>query len=107
MAIDSEFLIDLLLTRRFQSQFFETSYSVIKDISEGVKELIIEEILSFNEKHFNQFSAESLLDLFLGEASEEGLELFFGEEKENIQLLRDERKNQVLRVVGRLLVDLE
>ncbi|NHJ02884.1 MAG: hypothetical protein EAX86_12175 [Candidatus Heimdallarchaeota archaeon] len=106
MAIDSDFLIDLLLTRRFQSEFFETSYSVIKDISQGIKELIVEEIVTFNERYFKQYTAESLLDLFLGEASEE-LELFFGEEKENLELLREERKNQVLKVIGRLLLDSE
>ncbi len=106
MAIDSEFIIDLLLTRKFQKAFFETSYAVIKDISRGVKELIIEEIILSNERYFNQYTAESLLDLFLGEASEE-LELYFGEEKENVELLREERKNQVLRVVGRLLLDSE
>lgn len=105
MAIDASFMIDLLLRRRFQKQFFETSYSIIKDMSVGIKELIVEEILQFSEKKLEHFSAEVLLDTYFGEGSED-LELAFGEGFEGLELLRDERMNQVLRVWGKYLVDL-
>ena len=104
MAIDTSFMIDLLLRRRFQKGFFETSYSIIKDMSTGLKELIIEEILQFNEEKLTHLSAENLLDTYIGEGSED-LELSFGDGSE-VDLLREERMNQVLRVWGRFLVDL-
>ncbi|MFX0015238.1 MAG: hypothetical protein ACFFB2_19200 [Promethearchaeota archaeon] len=105
MAIDTSFMIDLLLRRRFQKRFFETSYSIIKDMSSGIKELIIEEIVQFNEMKLSQMSAEALLDAYFGEGTEE-IELSFGGGKENLELLRDERMNQVLRVWGKYLTDL-
>ena len=105
MAIDASFMIDLLLRRRFQKQFFETSYSIIKDMSVGIKELIIEEILQFSEKKLNHLSAETLLGAYFGEGSED-LELAFGEGLESLELLRDERMSQVLRVWGKYLTDL-
>ena len=104
MAIDASFMIDLLLRRQFQKQFFETSYSIIKDMSVGIKELIIEEILEFSKKKLNYLSAELLLDTYFGEGSED-LELSFGDGSE-VDLLREERMNQVLRVWGRFLIDL-
>ena len=105
MAIDASFMIDLLLRRQFQKRFFETSYSIIKDMSVGIKELIIEEILEFSKKKLNYLSAELLLDTYFGEGSED-LELAFGEGMESLELLRDERMNQVLRVWGKYLIDL-
>lgn len=107
MAIDTSFMIDLLLKRQFQKQFFETNYSIIKDMSSGIKELIIEEMVQFNEKKLTELSAETLLDTYIGEGSEE-LELSFGKgkEEETLELLRDERMNQLLRVWGRYLINL-
>ncbi|MHA1966423.1 MAG: hypothetical protein ACW964_01350 [Candidatus Hodarchaeales archaeon] len=105
MAIDTSFMIDLLLQRKFQNYFFETSYKTIKDLAEGMKVLIVEEILQFSEEKLAQMSTEALLDRYIGEGIGQ-LELFIGEKKENIELLRDERKNQVLRVWGKLLLEL-
>ena len=105
MAIDASFMIDLLLRRQFQKRFFETSYSIIKDMSIGIKELIIEEIIQFSEKKLDDLSAEILLGTYLGEGSED-LKLAFGEGMESLELQRDERMNQVLRVWGKYLVDL-
>lgn len=111
MAIDASFMIDLLLRRRFQKQFFETNYSIIKDMSVGIKELIIEEIIQFSEKKLTELSVETLLRTYIGEGSED-LELSFGtnvekgKEKELLELLREERMDQVLRVWGRYLINL-
>jgi hypothetical protein len=105
MAIDTSFMIDLLLKRHFQQHFFETRYHVMKDLALGLKELIVEEILQFNEERLNQLSAEILLDTYFKQSSED-LELFVDEDPETLNLLRDEHKNQVLRVWGRLLIDL-
>jgi hypothetical protein len=105
MAIDTSFMIDLLLQRQFQNYFFETSYRTVKDLSQGMKELIIEEILQFSVEKLEQMTTEALLDRYIGEGLGK-IELFIGEEKENIELLRDERKNQVLRVWGKLLLEL-
>ncbi|MFX0087761.1 MAG: hypothetical protein ACFFAU_19070 [Candidatus Hodarchaeota archaeon] len=105
MAIDTSFMIDLLLQRQFQNYFFDTSYKTIKDLSKGMKELIMEEIMKFSEEKLEQMTTEALLDRYIGEGSGK-LELFIGEKKENIELLREERKNQVLRVWGRLLLEL-
>lgn len=105
MAIDTSFMIDLLLQRKFQRYFFETSYKTVKDLAEGMKILLIEEILQFSEEKLSQMSTEALLDRYIGEGSGQ-LELFFGEKQENIELLREERKNQVLRVWGKLLLEL-
>lgn len=105
MAIDTSFMIDLLLQRKFQNYFFDTSYKTIKDLAEGMKVLIIEEILQFSEEKLDQMSTEALLDRYVGEGIGQ-LELFIGGKKENIELLRDERKNQVLRVWGKHLLEL-
>ncbi|UCG90224.1 MAG: hypothetical protein JSU57_00420 [Candidatus Heimdallarchaeota archaeon] len=109
MAIDASFMIDLLLKRQFQKQFFETNYSIIKDMSTGIKELIIEEIIQFTEKKLNELSLGNLLNTYIGEGSED-LELSFGTEREKgkevLELLREERMDQVLRVWGRYLVNL-
>ncbi|MHA2225685.1 MAG: hypothetical protein ACXAC8_10805 [Candidatus Hodarchaeales archaeon] len=105
MAIDASFMIDLLIKRQFQKEFFETSYKIIKDMSVGIKELIIEEIQIYNEQKMTQLSAESLLENYIGEGTED-LKLSFGDGDENIGLLREERKNQVLRVWGRFLSNL-
>ena len=105
MAIDTSFMIDLLLQRKFQNYFFETSYKTIKDLAEGMKILLIEEILQFSEEKISQMSTEALLDRYIGEGSGQ-IELFIGEKQENIELLREERKNQVLRVWGKLLLEL-
>jgi hypothetical protein len=105
MAIDTQFMVNLLLKRQFQKKFFSTSYSVIKDLSEGIKALIIGEILQYSEEELNQLSTENLLDTYLGEASE-NLTLFGGNNDENFELLRNEHRNQVLRVWGRFLSEL-
>ena len=105
MALDKSFMLDLLLSRKFQSQFFETSYSVIKDLAIGIKELIIEEILSLSGIELSNLSAESLLDKYIGQTSENML-LSFGDGEESTDLLREERVNQVLRVWGRYLAEL-
>lgn len=106
MAIDTSFMIDLLLKRQFQQQFFDTRYEILKDLASGIKELIIEEILEFNEEKLNSLTAESLLDTYIGEGSE-NLTLFLGsDESEDEELLREEHKNQVLRVWGRFLINL-
>lgn len=105
MAIDTSFMIDLLLKRHFQQHFFDTRYKVMKDLALGIKELIVEEILQFNAEQLNQLSAEMLLDTYFKQSSE-NLELFVDKNLENLNLLRDEHKNQVLRVWGRFLINL-
>ncbi len=105
MAIDKRFMLDLLLTRKFQKQFFESSYSVIKDIAIGIKDLIIEEILQLSEEKLRVFSAEDLLDLYIGETTET-MTFAFGDDEEDSELLREEQINQLLRVWGRLLTEL-
>jgi hypothetical protein len=105
MALDKSFMLDLLLTRKFQSKFFETGYVVIKDLAIGIKELIIEEVLNLSETELSHLSAESLLDKYIGETTENML-FSFGDEEESSDLLREERINQVLRVWGRYLADL-
>jgi hypothetical protein len=98
-------MLDLLLTRKFQKEFFESSYSVIKDIAIGIKDLIIEEILQLSEAKLRILSAEALLDLYIGETTE-SMTFSFGDEEEDSELLREEQINQLLRVWGRLLTDL-
>ncbi len=105
MAIDASFMIDLLLKRQFQKQFFETSYSIIKDMSAGIKELIVDEMIQFNEQKLTDLKAETLLENYIGEGSED-LKFSFGEGMENLELLREERMNQVLRVWGKYLSNL-
>jgi len=105
MALDKSFMLDLLLTRKFQSKFFETSYWVIKDLAVGIKELVIEEILNLSSTKLEHLSAESLLDKYIGETTETMM-FSFGDGEENSDLLREERVDQVLRVWGRYLADL-
>ena len=95
-------MLDLLLTRKFQKEFFETSYTVIKDIAIGIKDLIIEEILQLSEARLRMHSAEALLDLYIGETTET-MTFAFGDDEEDSELLREEQVNQLLRVWGRLL----
>ncbi|MHA1995921.1 MAG: hypothetical protein ACW97Z_15395 [Candidatus Hodarchaeales archaeon] len=106
MAIDKTFMLDLLLTRKFQKEFFETSYTVIKDIAIGIKDLIIEEILQLSESQLRIHSAEALLDLYIGETTETMTFSFGDDDDEDSELLREEQINQLLRVWGRLLSDL-
>jgi len=105
MAIDTSFMLDLLLKRKFQKKFFEMSYYIIKDMALGLKELIVSEIIQFNETKLDALSAELLLDTYIDEGVED-VELHFGDDSENIELLREERRNQILRVWGRLLTEL-
>ncbi len=105
MAIDKRFMLDLLLTRKFQKEFFESSYSVVKDIAIGIKDLIIEEILQLNEAKLKMLSAEALLELYIGETTET-MTFAFGDDEEDLELIREEQINQLLRVWGRLLSDL-
>jgi hypothetical protein len=105
MAIDTSFMLDLLLKRQFQQQFFETRYGIMKDLRAGLKELIIDEILQFNEEKLRQLSAEQILDTYVGEGSVD-LKLFFDGKEENIELLHEEQKHQILRVWGRYLMEL-
>lgn len=78
-------------------------------MSSGIKKLIIEEILQFNEEKLTKLSTEMLLSAYIGEGSED-LELSFGtkieKDKEILELLREERMDQVLRVWGRYLANL-
>jgi hypothetical protein len=102
MALDKSFLLDLLAKRSFQKKFFETSYVVVKDIANGLKELIIEEILQFSQSKLDLLSPEYLLDRYIGETSEI-MTFSFGDGEDETELLREERINQVLRVWGRYL----
>jgi hypothetical protein len=103
MALDKSFMLDLLLTRQFQKKFFKTSYLVIKDLAEGLKELIIDEILQLSQTKLLQLSAESLLDKYIGETAET---FSFDDGEDESELLQEERIHQVLRVWGRYLSDL-
>ena len=105
MALDKSFMLDLLLTRKFQKKFFKTSYWVIKDIADGLKELIVDEILQLSNAKLHQLSAESLLDKYIGETAEI-LTFSFEDGEGESELLQEERINQVLRVWGRYLSDL-
>jgi len=105
MAIDTSFMLDLLLKRQFQQQFFETRYGIMKDLRSGLKDLIIDEILQLNEEMLSQLSAEQILDTYVGEGSVD-LTLFFDGRRENLELLREEQKHQILRVWGRYLTEL-
>ncbi len=104
MALDKSFLLDLLAKRSFQKKFFETSYVVVKDIANGLKELIIEEILQLSQSKLDLLSPEFLLDRYIGETSEI-MTLSFGDGEDETDLLREEQINQVLRVWGRYLIE--
>ena len=91
MAIDTSFVSDLLLQKRFQSELFNTSYAILKDMSSGIKSLIIEEILQYNEDKLNDLSVETLLDTYIGE-------------DESSDLTQDER---VIRIWGKLLLNFQ
>ncbi len=88
MAIDTSFVSDLLLQKDFQKELFSTSYKILKDMSLGIKNLIIEEILQYNEEKLTQLSVETLLDTYVGT-------------EETLELTRDER---MIRVWGKLLL---
>ncbi|MFX0015818.1 MAG: hypothetical protein ACFFB2_15015 [Promethearchaeota archaeon] len=88
MAIDTSFVSDLLLKHDFQRELFGTSYKILRDMSSGIKDLIIEEILQYNEEKLTQLSVETLLDTYVGT-------------EQTIDLTRDER---MIRVWGRLLL---
>lgn len=88
MAIDTSFVSDLLLKKKFQKDLFSTSYKILRDMSSGIKDLIIEEILQYNEDKLSQLSVETLLDTYVGI-------------DESLDLTRDER---MIRVWGKLLI---
>jgi len=89
MAIDTSFVSDLLLKKKFQTKLFATPYAIMKDLSEALKSLIIEEILEYNEEKLTELSIETLLDTWIGE-------------DETINLSLDER---MIRVWGKLLLN--
>ncbi|UCE14424.1 MAG: hypothetical protein JSV04_04415, partial [Candidatus Heimdallarchaeota archaeon] len=91
MAIDTSFVSDLLLKKKFQKDLFGTSYKILRDMSTGIKNLIIEEILEYNEDKLGQLSVETLLDTYVGM-------------DESLELTRDER---MIRVWGKLLISYE
>jgi hypothetical protein len=104
MALDKLFLLDLLAKRSFQKKFFESSYVVVKDIANGIKELIIDEILLHSQSRLETLSPEFLLDRYIGETSEI-MTFSFGDGEDESELLREEQINQVLRVWGRYLTE--
>ena len=91
MAIDTSFVSDLLLKKDFQKELFGTSYQILKDMASGIKDLIIEEILQYNEDKLTQLSVETLLDTYVGT-------------DETLELTRDER---MIRVWGKLLLSFQ
>ncbi|MFX0184231.1 MAG: hypothetical protein ACFE95_14200, partial [Candidatus Hodarchaeota archaeon] len=88
MALDTSLVSDLLLKKEFQKMLFGISYAVLKDMSVGIKQLMIEEIQLYSEEKLNELSVETLMDTFVGEDT-------------TIELNLDER---VLRVWGKLLL---
>ncbi|MFX0152486.1 MAG: hypothetical protein ACFFAJ_16985 [Candidatus Hodarchaeota archaeon] len=88
MALDTSLVSDLLLKKKFQNLLFGISYAVLKDMSVGIKELMIEEIQEYSEEKLNELSVETLLDTYVGEDV-------------TLDLNIDER---VLRVWGKLLL---
>ena len=91
MAIDTSFVSDLLLQKQFQGELFNTSYAILKDMSDGIKSLIIEEIILYNETKLGELSVETLLDTYIGE-------------DESLDLTQDER---VIRIWGKLLLSFQ
>ncbi|MHA2245670.1 MAG: hypothetical protein ACXADY_11955 [Candidatus Hodarchaeales archaeon] len=91
MAIDTSFVSDLLLKKDFQKELFSTSYKILRDMSSGIKDLIVEEILQYNEEKLTQLSVETLLDTYVGT-------------EETLELTRDER---MIRVWGKLLLSFQ
>jgi hypothetical protein len=91
MAIDTSFVSDLLLQKQFQRELFNTSYAILKDMSSGIKSLIIEEIIVYNETKLGELSVETLLDTYIGE-------------DESLDLTQDER---VIRIWGKLLLNFQ
>ncbi len=79
----------LILKKKFQSKLFAIPYAIMKDLSEALKSLIIEEILEYNEEKLTELSIETLLDTWIGE-------------DETIKLSLDER---MIRVWGKLLLN--
>ena len=91
MAIDTSFVSDLLLKKQFQQELFNTPYAILKDMSKGIKALIIEEILLYNEIKLNDLSVENLLDTYIGE-------------DETLELTQDER---MIRIWGKMLLSFQ
>ncbi len=91
MALDTGLVSDLLLIKEFQNLLFGLSYAVLKDMSIGIKQLIIEEIQSYSEDKLNELSVETLLDTYVGE-------------DQTLDLTIDER---VLRIWGKLLLQFQ
>ncbi len=89
MCIDTGLISDLLLQKQFQKELFLTPYSILNDMSSGLKKLLIEELLQYHESRLNQLSAAALLDSFVGD--EETLD----------DLTQDER---IIRIWGKLLL---
>ncbi|MHA1227036.1 MAG: hypothetical protein ACTSPV_09875 [Candidatus Hodarchaeales archaeon] len=92
MAIDTGFTSDLLLKKDFQRALFSTPFIILKDMSPGIKRLLIEELLQYHEARLNSLSAATLLDTFVGD--DDTLE----------DLSQDER---VLRIWGKLLLSFQ
>ncbi len=88
LAIDTSLASDLLLQRNFQKQLFETPYAILRDMHHGMKDLIIEEIIQYNEDRLNELAVETILDMWIGE-------------DETLDLTLDER---MIRVWGKLLL---
>ena len=88
MALDTSLVSDLLLRKVFRSELFGINYGILKDISNGVKTLFIEEIQSYSEDKLNELSVETLIDTYAGE-------------EQLLDLTIDER---VLKIWGKLLI---
>ncbi|MFW9779605.1 MAG: hypothetical protein ACFFE8_12175 [Candidatus Heimdallarchaeota archaeon] len=88
MALDTSIVSDLLLRKAFRTELFGINYGILKDISNGVKSLIIEEIQSYSEDKLNELSVETLIDTYAGE-------------DQLLDLTIDER---VLKIWGKLLI---
>ncbi len=92
MAIDTGFTSDLLLVKDFQRKFLSTPFAILKDMSPGIKKLLIEELLQYHESRLNTLSAAMLLDTFVGD------------DETLTDLNRDER---VMRIWGKLLLNFQ
>ncbi|MHA1974552.1 MAG: hypothetical protein ACTSW1_16250 [Candidatus Hodarchaeales archaeon] len=92
MAIDTGLTSDLLLKKDFQRSLFSTPFIILKDMSPGIKRLLIEELLQYHEARLNSLSAATLLDTFVGD--DDTLE----------DLSQDER---VMRIWGKLLLSFQ
>lgn len=88
MALDTSLVSDLLLRKTFRTDLFGINYGILKDISNGIKTLFIEEIQSYSEDKLNELSVETLIDTYAGE-------------DQLLDLTMDER---VLKIWGKLLI---